>query len=227
MPEQAARVRNERPEDDDVLVDQKKGKRGRPEKVLVRDKRKKKREKKEKKPPSLLKSLLAALLAVILLLGAAGALVFFDVFGAKRILADTLGLTQTAEDVRAARLQEWETSLQNDAMTLKNERDALDIKERDVTGRENEAEAKARELDGKIAEYETMLAQLDGENADTIDVTKVLESMSAENAAPVLQAMGDKQVMLRVFAGLKTATQSALLETMTPEEAAYILERLR
>ncbi|MDR1158638.1 MAG: hypothetical protein LBK75_10135 [Oscillospiraceae bacterium] len=226
MAEQAARVRNERPEDDEVLVDQKKGKRGRPEKVLVRDKRKKKREKKAKKPPSTLKSLLVALTAVILLFGAAGALVFFDIFGAKRILADTLDLPQAAADVREERLRAWETELQNDAMTLKNERDALDMKEKEVSGRESEAEAKTSELDGKIAEYEEMRAQLSEENTDINDVIKVLESMSAETAAPALLAMTDRPSMLRVFTGLKTATQSALLETMTAEEAAYILEHL-
>jgi Skp family chaperone for outer membrane proteins len=225
MAEQAARVRNERPEDGEVLVDQKKGRRGRTEKVLVRDKRKKKREKKEKKPPSPLKSLLVGLTAVILLLGAAGALVFFDIFGAKRILADTLGLTQAAADVREERLRAWETELQNDAMTLKNERDTLDMKEKEVSGRESEAEAKTSELDGKIAEYETMLAQLSEENTDINDVIKVLESMSAETAAPALLAMTDRPSMLRVFAGLKTATQSALLETMTSEDAASILEQ--
>ncbi|MDR0670731.1 MAG: hypothetical protein LBF64_00260, partial [Oscillospiraceae bacterium] len=214
MAEQAMRVRNERPEDDEVLVDQKKGKRGRTEKVLVRAGRNKKREKREKKPLSPLKSLLIALLAAVLLLGAAGALVLFDLFGVKRVLADTLGLTQAASDAREERLQAWETELQNDAMALKNERDTLDMKEKEVSGRESEAEAKARTLDGKIAEYEEMLAQLSGENTDINDVIKVLESMSTETAAPVLLAMADRQSMLRVFAGLKTAVQSALLEAM-------------
>lgn len=227
------------PEDaPEVLVKNKKkkesGKKAAPEKKEKAPKRprppktkKEKKGRKEKKPASAGRGALITLLIMLVLLGGVAALVILDAGGAKGMVSDALGLTAAADEAYQARMDEWQTALQNEAEELKSRTADVQRRESDVVARENTLVQKESDLENKIAEYEELVAQLQAKNADINDVVKMLSGMSADSAAPVLLAMSDRETMISIFKQLKTATQSALLEVMSAEDAAAIIEGMK
>lgn len=105
-------------------------------------------------------------------------------------------------------------------------------KEAEVTKLQSEVEsanAKNEELVIEIErlnyEIETLQRQQTEVSKDQQEILKTFETMSAKKAAPIILELSDDEAM-RILAGMKTDTLSAILTNMPPAEAAKYTELL-
>ena len=184
------------------------------------------REKKPKKPGTPLKGALITFMVFILLFGAAYGAFTLNLFDARGLVADLLGVTDEASQRREAKLTEWETNLQRDAQILAEDQKNIKTAEQNIAGQEAAVEKKEDELAEKMAVYEDLNAQLQAKKNDINSVGKMLDSMSADAAAAILTEMKSKDNMLQTFSQLKPDTQAAILETLDAKAAAALIESL-
>lgn len=105
-------------------------------------------------------------------------------------------------------------------------------KEAQVTKLQGEVEganAKNEELVIEIErlqyEIETLQRQQSETSMEQQEILKTFETMSAKKAAPIILELSDDEAM-RILAGMKTDTLSAVLTNMPPAEAAKYTELL-
>jgi flagellar motility protein MotE (MotC chaperone) len=179
-----------------------------------------------KKAGTPLKGALSAVFVCLLLVGALGAALFFNLFQSRDRLIDALGWTDEAANHKQEQLSDWETKLNNDALTLASQQKDLKAQEEGLREKETEAVRREEELASQIEQYTELLAQLETKNNDIQTVIKAIEGMDAKAAAAMLMEMKDRAAMIALFSRLKQASKSAILEALDAKSAAGLAEDL-
>ena len=89
----------------------------------------------------------------------------------------------------------------------------------------NETQELEAEIENLQYEIEKLKASQEQATKEFKDIVSTYEKMSAKKAAPIIVQMSDDEA-LRILASLKPTTLTAVLEKMTPEEAAKYTQLL-
>lgn len=95
----------------------------------------------------------------------------------------------------------------------------------EVDGANTKNEELVIEIERLQYEIETLQRQQSETSMEQQEILKTFETMSAKKAAPIILELSDDEAM-RILAGMKTDTLSAVLTNMPPAEAAKYTELL-
>lgn len=142
--------------------------------------------------------------------------------------AETPGIAAPAESQQAKSRSEVETDV-SILKQLKDRRDQLDQRLRDVDTREALIRVAEQRVDQKIKEMEALRAQLQtmvnqanvGQQAQLDNLVKIYETMKAKEAAKIFEQL-EMPTLLGVIERMKPARVAVIMAEMAPEKAKEI-----
>jgi len=163
-----------------------------------------------------------AMMAIVLVVAIIGlsAVVYFDLGGAKQMVASTLGLTTVKQaDAEAAKLAAAaQADLETEQTKIKSSQESLSQKEEELDARERELNAREQAL----SEQEAALAETVGTADQQAQRDEQLD------AAAEIFAQMDAASAAKAIAGMDSVADMAqILMRMPSEKAALIMENMK
>lgn len=168
------------------------------------------------------KGLAAGMLAMVFVLGLVIPVLYFNVGGAATRAISVLHLDKEADRIQ----QERSDELERLTASLEMEKSALEQGVTELT--RDKASLAARELDVKKKEEAaaSLIASVESRKAELAQVVAIYESLDPAQAASVLVALEDEEMLVVILKNMSQGRVSQILGKMDPQAAARMLALL-
>ncbi len=153
------------------------------------------------------------------------AMIYFDVGGAKNLVASTLHLNSSnaavpaSADQKLKELESKEAELKTTETDLQNKESGLKQKEADLEKREAALQTSQAALDQQKS-------ALEGQKADLTKTAKTFEKMDPAKAAAVISGLKNTSEMIKILSNISNDAAAEIMNNMNPALAAEVLSEM-
>jgi len=102
----------------------------------------------------------------------------------------------------------------------------LDKREKEILKKEKELQTQIEQFDIEKEQLQNQIKDFEQSKVEISDLSKIYSTMEPKNAAAILIAMTDEQLMLQILAAMKSTNLASILEQMEATKAAEIIGNL-